>query len=78
MPASQQKIPIGLNQRADSGQLVFRITPIGGQSHRIQPELGDISVTLDVDVRRFIVFQTEEEEHVGADAEHYRHSRTLS
>jgi len=53
---------------------VFRITPIGGQSHRIQPELGDISVTLDVDVRRFIVFQAEEEEHVWADSQDDWHS----
>jgi hypothetical protein len=46
-----------------------------GERDRLEPELRERAVALNVDVRRFVAFVTEEEEPVGTDAKDRRQAR---
>ena len=47
------------------------------KANRIEPDLGPILITLDVDVRRLLAVTREEEEPVGTGAENSRHELNL-
>jgi len=57
----------------DSVQLVFGETQVLGQTHWLEPVLGDLSVALDVNMHRFTSVRAEEDEAVGAIGENGGH-----
>ena len=65
------------NQMSDLAYLMLRKTSIFSERNRGKPELGNLTITLDVGVRRFTLVGTEENKTIRAVLENSRHGSLI-
>jgi hypothetical protein len=65
------------NKARDTAHLVCSKAAIGHERYRLQPELGHVSLTLHMDVRRFPTVGAEENEIVRSLTKYGRHRAAL-
>jgi hypothetical protein len=73
MPCLKKCLLVLDNQMTNPVHLMLRKTPIFSERNRGKPELGNLAITLDVDVRRFSLVGTEENKTIRAILKDSRH-----
>jgi hypothetical protein len=62
---------------SDSVQFVFLEASVLSERNRIEPKLGNMPITLDVNMRGFLPIRAEENETIRPILQHSRHGRIL-
>jgi hypothetical protein len=74
MPGPQYPFVVMFDQPMNSPQLDATEPQASLKSNRIEPVLGDIIASFDMNMRRLLTVSGVEEEPIGTDAEHRRHA----
>ena len=78
IPGIYEFLSMFFNQTSQLGQFVAAKRPRLSQCHRIQPILGVLFGTLDMNVTRLESLSTKEEKTIATNAQDFRHTSSVS